>query len=78
MTQRYTIQFMIRISEDLRERLEQDAVAEDRSMAYIARKILENHYDISSKKESFNAYESELNKLSTPIKPKPKPVPKKG
>ena len=69
---------MISISEDLRERLEQDAVAEDRSMAYIARKILENHYDISSKKETFNAYEAELNELSTPIKPKPKPVPKKG
>ena len=77
MTQRYTIQFMIRISEDLRERLDQDAVAEDRSMAYIAREILENHYDISSKKETFNAYEAELNKLSTPVKPKQKPVTKK-
>jgi len=59
---------MIRISEDLRERLDQDAVAEDRSMAYIAREILENHYDISSKKETLNAYEAELNKLSTPVK----------
>jgi predicted DNA-binding protein len=51
MTQRYTIQFMIRISEELRERLEQDAVVKDRSLAYIAREILENRYDISSKKK---------------------------
>ena len=78
MTERYTVQFMIRISEELRERLEQDAVVKDRSLAYIAREILENNYGISSKKETFNAYETELNKLSTPVKPKPKPVPKKG
>ena len=78
MTERYTVQFMIRISEELRERLEQDAVVKDRSLAYIAREILENNYGISSKKETFNAYKTELNKLSTPVKPKPKPIPKKG
>ena len=45
MTGRYTVQFMIRISEELRDCLEQDAVSQDRSMAYIAREILENNYE---------------------------------
>lgn len=79
MTDRYPVQFMIRISEELRTCLEQNAVAQDRSMAYIAREILEDHYDISSKKETFNAYETEQENLfPPPIKRKRKHVPKKG
>ena len=68
MTERYTVQFMVRISEELRDRLAQDAVGQDRSMAYIARQILEDHYDVSSAKETLNAYKAEMKKLSAPAK----------
>ena len=49
--QRYTKQFMVRISDELFDRINEDAAAQDRSMAYVARRILEDHYDVSSKKE---------------------------
>ena len=74
MTERYPVQFMIRISEELYERFNLDAVAQDRSRAYIAREILENHYGVSSKKETLNAYKTEKGKLSSPGKRKAKAV----
>ena len=71
MTERYPVQFMIRISEELRDRLQQDAVEQDRSMAYIARRILEDKYNVSSKKETLNAYKADQEKLFiTPAKRK--------
>ena len=78
MAERYTKQFMVRISEELRNSLEQDAVNQDRTMAYIARDILEQHYGVSSKKETLNAYKSEKEKLSSPAKGKAKAVRKQG
>ena len=56
MAERYPIQFMIRISEELRDRIEQDALSQDRPMAYVARKVLEDHYEITSQKQTLSAY----------------------
>jgi len=66
MTERYTKQFMIRISDELFDTINQDAISQDRSMAYVARRILEDHYGVSSKKETLNAYQAEINNLSAP------------
>ena len=76
MKEGYKVQFMIRISDELHERIKQDAIDQDRSQSYIARRILEDNYDVSSKKETYNAYEKELKKLSAPTKRKRKPVTK--
>jgi predicted DNA-binding protein len=47
--ERYPIQFMIRISEELKEKIVADAEADERSTSFIARKILEKHYGIGKK-----------------------------
>jgi len=77
MAGKYTKQFMIRISDELFQRIDEDAVAQDRSQAYIARRILEDYYKVSSKKETLNAYENESKKISGPAK-QVKAVPKRG
>ena len=47
--EKYPNQFMIRISDELKEKIETDAVDQERSSSFIARKILEKHYGIGKK-----------------------------
>ena len=47
---RYPVQFMIRISPELRDKLAKDCIRQDRPMGYVARRLLEEHYNLDSRK----------------------------
>jgi len=48
---RYPVQFMIRITPELRDKLAKDCIKQDRSMSYVARRLLEEHYSVDSRKK---------------------------
>jgi predicted DNA-binding protein len=51
MSERYPEQIFIRVSEELKDKLKEDATRIDRNVSYVARRILEKHYGLNTSKD---------------------------